>query len=58
MVVKKMEGPHSDKRTESKENVSKSQLVEILMAKGIFYLSIIRQISIIEQTYFHWKKKY
>jgi putative transposase len=40
------------------EIVVKLWHVEVLMGQGIPRINAIRQISVTEQTYKHWKKKY
>lgn len=48
----------ANKRPKPKRNVSKLQQVEILMGQGMSRLDAIRQIGVVEQAYYRWKKKY
>ncbi len=48
----------ANKRPKPEEIVSKLRQVEILMGQGISRLDAIRQIGVVEQTYYRWKKKY
>jgi len=41
-----------------KEIVVKLRQVEVLMGQGMLRIDAIRQISVTEQTYYRWKKKY
>ena len=47
-----------NKRPKPEEIVSKLRQVEILMGQGMSRLDAIRQIGVVEQTYYRWKKKY
>ncbi|NOD85543.1 IS3 family transposase [Ruegeria sp. HKCCD6119] len=47
-----------NKRPKPEEIVSKLRRVEILMGQGMSRLDAIRQIGVVEQTYYRWKKKY
>lgn len=40
------------------EIVSKLRQVEVLMGQGMSRLDAIRQIGVVEQTYYRWRKKY
>ena len=46
------------KRPKPKDIVVKLQQVEVLMGQGMHQIDAIRQISVTEQTYYRWKKKY
>ena len=46
------------KRPKPEEIVVKLRLVEVLMGQGMPRIDAIRQISVTEQTYYRWKKKY
>ncbi|RLK07308.1 transposase [Ruegeria conchae] len=46
------------KRPKPEEIVSKLRQVEILMGQGMSRLDAIRQIGVVEQTYYRWRKKY
>ncbi len=47
-----------DKRPKPEEIVSKLRQVEVLMGQGMSRLDAIRQIGVVEQTYYRWRKKY
>ncbi len=47
----------ANKRPKPEEIVSKLRQVEILMGQGMPRLDAIRQIGVVEQTYYRWKKK-
>ena len=40
------------------EIVSKLRQVEILMGQGVSRLDAIRQIGVVEQTYYRWRKQF
>ena len=42
----------------SEEMVSKLRQVEVLMGQGMSRLDAIRQIGVVEQTYYRWRKQY
>jgi len=46
------------KRPKPEETVVKLRQVEVLMGQGMPRIDAIRQISVTEQTYYRWKKKY
>jgi len=46
------------KRPKPEEIVVKLRQVEVLMGQGMPQIDAIRQISVMEQTYYRWKKKY
>ena len=46
------------KRPTPDEIVVKLRQVEVLMGQGMPQIEAIRQISVTEQTYYRWKKKY
>ena len=46
------------KRPKPEEIVSKLRQVEVLMGQGVSRLDAIRQIGVVEQTYYRWRKKY
>ena len=46
------------KRPKPEEIVVKLRQVEVLMGQGMPRIDAIRQISVSEQTYYRWKKKY
>ncbi|WP_271949137.1 transposase, partial [Ruegeria faecimaris] len=48
----------ANKRPKPEEIVSKLRQVEVLMGQGMSRLDVIRQIGVVEQTYYRWRKKY
>ena len=48
----------ANKRPKPEEIVVKLRQVEVLMGQGMHRIDAIRQISVTEQTYHRWKKKY
>ena len=48
----------TNKRSKPEEIVSKLRQVEVLMGQGLFRLDAIRQIGVVEQTYYRWRKQY
>jgi len=48
----------ANKRPKPEEIVTKLRQVEVLTGQGMPRLDAIRQISVTEQTYYRWKKKY
>ena len=48
----------ANKRLKPEEIVSKLRQVEVLMGQGISLLDAIRQIGVVEQTYYRWRKQY
>ncbi len=46
------------KRPKPEEIVVKLWQVEVRMGQGMHRIGAIRQISVTEQTYYRWKKKY
>ena len=46
------------KRPRPEEIVVKLRQVEVLIGQGMLRIDAIRQISVTEQTYYRWKKKY
>jgi len=48
----------ANKRPKPKEIVSKLRQVEVLLGQGMSRLDAIRQIGVVEQTYYRWRKKY
>ena len=45
-------------RPKAEEIVVKLRQFEVLMGQGMPRIDAIRQISVTEQTYYRWKKKY
>ena len=48
----------ANKRPKPEEIVSKLRQVEVLMGQGMPRLDAIRQIGVVEQTYYRWRKRY
>ena len=48
----------TNKRPKPEEIVSKLRQVEVLMGRGMSCLDAIRQIGVVEQTYYRWRKQY
>jgi len=48
----------ANKRPKPEEIVSKLRQVEVLMGQGMSRLDAIRQIGVVEQTYYRWRKQY
>ena len=47
-----------NRRPKPEEIVSKLGQVEVLMGQGMSRLDAIRQIGVVEQTYYRWRKQY
>jgi len=48
----------SIKRHEREEIVNKLRQVEVLVGQGMARIDAIRQICVVEQTYYRWRKQY
>ena len=48
----------TNKRPKPEEIVSKLRQFEVLMGQGMSCLDAIRQIGVVEQTYYRWRKQY
>ena len=48
----------ANKRPKPEEIVSKLRQVEVFLGQGMSRLDAIRQIGVVEQTYYRWRKKY
>ena len=46
------------KRHKPEEIVTKLRQVEVLVGQGMARIDAIRQIRIVEQTYYRWRKQY
>jgi transposase len=46
------------KRHKPEEIVSKLRQVEVLVGQGMARIDAIREVSITEQTYYRWRKRY
>ena len=47
-----------NERQKPEEIVSKLRQVEVLMGQGVSRLDAIRQIGVVEQTYYRWRKQF
>ena len=47
----------ANKRPKPEEIVSKLRQVEVLMGQGMPRLDAIRQIGVVEQTYYRWRRQ-
>lgn len=48
----------ANKRPKPEDIVSKLRQVEVVIGQGMSRLDAIRQIGVVEQTYYRWRKKY
>ena len=48
----------ANKRPKPEEIITKLRQVEVLMRQGMSRLDAIRQIGVVEQTYYRWRKQY
>ena len=48
----------ANKRPKPEEIVLKLRQVEVLMGQGMSRLDAIRQIGVVEQTYYRWRRQY
>ena len=48
----------ANKRHKPEEIVTKLQQVEVLVGQGVARIDAIRQVRIVEQTYYRWRKQY
>jgi len=48
----------ANKRPKPEEIVTKLRQIEVLMGQGLSRLDAIRQIGVIEQTYYRWRRQY
>ena len=48
----------ANKRPKPEEIITKLRQVEVLMGQGMSRLDLIRQIGVVEQTYYRWRKQY
>ena len=48
----------TNKRPKPEDIVLQLRQVEVLMAQGMSRLDAIRQIGVVEQTYYRWRKQY
>ena len=48
----------ANKRARPENIITKLRQVEVLMGQGMCRLDAIRQIGVVEQTYYRWRKQY
>ena len=48
----------ANKRPNPEEIVTKLRQVEVLIGQGLSRLDAIRQIGVVEQTYYRWRRQY
>ena len=48
----------TNKRPRPEEIITKLRQVEVLMGQGMSRLDAIRQMGVVEQTYYRWRKQY
>jgi len=48
----------ANKRSRPEDIITKLRQVEVLMGQGMPRLDAIRQIGVVEQTYYRWRKQY
>ena len=48
----------ANKRHKPEEIVTKLRQVEVLVGQGMARIDAIRQVCIVEQTYYRWRKQY
>ena len=48
----------ANKRHKPEEIVAKLRQVEVLVGQGMARIDAIRQVRIVEQTYYRWRKQY
>ena len=48
----------ANKRYKPEEIVTKLRQVGVLVGRGMARIDAIRQISVVEQTYYRWRKQY
>ena len=48
----------TNKRLRPEEIITKLRQVDVLMGQGMSRLDAIRQMGIVEQTYYRWRKLY
>ena len=48
----------ANKRHKPEEIVTKFRQVEVLVGQGMARIDAIRQVRIVEQTYYRWRKQY
>ena len=48
----------TNKRPQPEEIITKLRQVEVLLGQGMARLDAFRQIGVVEQTYYRWRKQY
>ena len=48
----------ANKRPKPEEIVTKLRQAEVLMGQGLSRIDAIRQIGVVEQTYYRWRRQY
>jgi transposase-like protein len=48
----------ANKRPKPEEIVTKLRQVEVLVGQGVTRIDAIREIGVVEQTYYLWRKQY
>ena len=48
----------ANKRARPEDIITKLRQVEVLIGRGMSRLDAIRQIGVVEQTYYRWRKQY
>ena len=48
----------ANKRPKPEEIVTKLRQVEVLTGQGMKRIDVIREIGVVEQTYYRWRKQY
>jgi putative transposase len=48
----------ANKRPKPEEIITKLRQVEVLMGQGMSRLDAVRQIGVVEQTYYRWRRQY
>jgi putative transposase len=48
----------ANKRPKPEEIVTKLRQIEVLMGQGLSRIDAIRQIGVVEQTYYRWRRQY
>ena len=48
----------ANRRPKPEEIITKLRQVEVLIGQGMARLDAIRQIGVVEQTYYRWRKQY
>ena len=57
-MFRKRRTDNDEQRPKPEEIITKLRQVEVLMGQGMARLDAIRQIGVVEQTYYRWRKQY